>query len=100
MSCPYVKQAYGVPADIGRRVVIDGEPGIIAADRGQYIGVNFDADKPGNIKNAHPTWRVEYQDMGKVRPMTKGQRRYSEYLDVADLYENFSHFLKARTAAR
>ena len=51
MDCPYVKEHYKVPAEIGRRVVVDGKPGIIAEDRGHYIGVNFDADKLGIIRN-------------------------------------------------
>lgn len=55
MNCTYVKQYYEVPADIGRRVMVDGEPGIITEDRGHYIGVTFDADKPGTVRNVHPT---------------------------------------------
>lgn len=46
MNCEYVRAHYNVPAEIGRRVVVDGKPGIITSDRGHYIGVNFDADKP------------------------------------------------------
>lgn len=96
MTCEYVKEHYGVPADVGRRVVVNGKPGIIAADRGHYIGVTFDTDKPGTIRNAHPTWEVEYGEMGKIRPMTRSQRMYAEYLEVADCFENFGHFLKYR----
>ncbi len=51
MNCEYVQQYYSVPACIGRRVVVDGKPGVIAKDRGHYIGVNFDSDKPGVISN-------------------------------------------------
>ncbi len=80
MSCEYVREYYGVPACIGRRVTVNDRPGIIAADRGHYIGVNFDNDKPGVIANAHPTWKVEYKEMGKVREMTPGQRRYKAYV--------------------
>lgn len=83
MNCDYVKDQYGVPAVIGRRVVVYGRAGIIAADRGHYIGVNFDDDKPGVIHNAHPTDQVEYQGMGEVRKMTRAQRRYRDYLDSA-----------------
>lgn len=93
MSCEYVRQHYDVPAVIGRRVVVHGRPGIIAADRGHYIGVNFDDDKPGVIRNAHPTDKVEYQGMGTVRKMTRAQRRYQEYLDVADCYDSFAAYL-------
>lgn len=45
----YAKNYYGVPSDIGRRVTVGERPGIIAEDRGNYIGVNFDDSKPGVI---------------------------------------------------
>jgi hypothetical protein len=93
MSFEYVRKYYGVPACIGRRVKVDGQPGIIAEDRGHYIGVNFDSDKPGHIENAHPTWKVEYLGMGKIRKMTRSQARYQKYLDVSDCYESFAEFL-------
>lgn len=67
IDCKYVKDFYGVPANIGRRVVVAGKPGVIAKDRGHYIGVNFDEDPPGAICNCHPVWNVEYGEMGKVR---------------------------------
>lgn len=78
MDCEYVRRHYGVPAEIGRRVVVYGKPGVIAADRGHYLGVNFDADKPGVIHNAHPTSEVEYGELATVRPMTRSQKRYME----------------------
>jgi len=74
-NCEYVQEHYGVPAVIGRRVVVSGKAGIIAADRGHYIGVNFDNDKPGVIFNCHPTSEVEYGEIGAIRKMTKSQRR-------------------------
>jgi len=89
MSCEYVRQHYNVPAVIGRRVVVDGKPGIIAADRGHYIGVNFDASKPGAIANAHPTWRVEYGEMGEVRKMTRTQQRYARWLEYGECFDSF-----------
>lgn len=97
MSCEYIRQTYGVPAEIGRLVVVDGKPGIIAKDCGNYLGVNFDADKPGVVKNCHPTWNVVYGEMGKARAvkMTRGQSRYQEYLDSV-YYEaghSFAFFL-------
>ena len=96
MNCEYVRNYYGVPAEIGRRVVVQGKPGIIAADRGNYIGVNFDSDKPGDILNAHPTSDVQYLEMGKIREMTRSQRRYREYLN-ADWYEgSFAEWLGIR----
>jgi len=80
----YIKSYYGVPADIGRRIIMDGRQGIIAADRGNYLGVNFDDDEPEVICNAHPTWKVEYLDMGVIRvvkpkKLTRSQKRYQEF---------------------
>lgn len=80
MNCQYVKDYYGVPADIGRRIIFRGKEGIIAEGRGNYIGVNFDSDEPGMILNVHPTDGVEYVDMGEIRKMTRSKRRYRKYL--------------------
>jgi hypothetical protein len=82
MAFEYIKRVYGVPGDIGRRVIIEGRPGVIAKDCGNYIGVNFDADKPGVIKPCHPTWEVIYGDLGTVRKLTRSQQRYIDYLDA------------------
>lgn len=79
MKCEYVCDYYKVPADIGRKVIVCGKPGIIAEDRGCYIGVNFDCDKPGDISNCHPTHEVDYGEMGTIRKMTRSQKRYQDY---------------------
>jgi len=92
--CQYVKTHYGVPADIGRKVTVAGKPGVIAADRGHYIGVNFDADNPGQISNCHPTWEVQYLGMGEIRKMTRSQRRYQRYLEIGECFESFKDFLR------
>ena len=93
MSCEYAREYYGVPAVIGRLVTVSGRPGIIAEDRGHYIGVNFDDQKPGAICNAHPTSNVVYGEIGKVRKMTASQRRYQKYLDIGECFDDFRHFL-------
>lgn len=80
MNCEYVRQYYGVPACIGRRVMVYGKHGIITEDRGNYIGVNLDTDKPGRASNYHPTDGVEYLGMGKVRKMTRSQQNYQDFL--------------------
>lgn len=67
MSFYYIKQYYKVPAEIGRRVRVYGKLGTIVEDRGHYIGVNFDEDKPGVVRNAHPTDGVEYLADSKVK---------------------------------
>ena len=96
-NCQYVKDYYGVPACIGRRVVAYGKPGIIAEDRGNYIGINLDSDRPGEVNNYHPVDGIEYGEMGKVRPMTRAQRRYREYQD-ADWYGgSFADWLGIRS---
>lgn len=79
-NCDYIRNYYDVPACIGRRVMVYGKPGIIAEDRGHYIGVNLDADKPSQIGNYHPTDGVQYLGMGKVRKMTRSQQRYRDFL--------------------
>lgn len=92
--CRYVRDFYGVPACIGRRVEVGGKPGVIAEDRGNYIGVNFDADRPGVIRNAHPVSDVTYLGMGHVRPISRSQRRYLRWLEVGDCFSSFREFLK------
>ena len=100
MNCEYVREYYGVPACIGRKVIAYGEPGIITADRGNYIGITLDSEKPGVINNYHPTDGIEYKGMGKIRKMTASQRRYQKYLQVADCFDDFSHFLGYDEARR
>lgn len=94
MSCEYVREYYGVPAVIGRRVVVYGEPGIIAEDRGHYIGVNLDRDKPGVIVNAHPTSEVQYGEMGVIRKMTRSQARYKRFLEYGECFSTFVDFCR------
>lgn len=95
MDCEYARVYYGVPACIGRRVTVEGKPGIIAEDRRHYIGVNFDDDKPGVIKNAHPTWEVVYFGMGIIRKPSRSAARYQAYLR-ADCCASFGEWLKSR----
>lgn len=92
MICEYASKYYGVPAEIGRRVTVYGKPGIIAADRGHYIGVNFDESKPGHISNCHPEDGVIYLEMGTIRKMTKSQENYQRFLD-ADCGETFREWM-------
>lgn len=77
----YVRTHYGVPAEYGRRVVVNGKPGIIVKDLGHHIGVVFDKDKPTRISPAHPTWEVEYGEIGVPRKVSKGAERYRRFLD-------------------
>lgn len=94
MKCQYVCEYYGVPADIGRRVRVYGQEGVIAEDRGNYIGVNLDKDKPGVIRNYHPQDGVEYLEMGKVRKPSKGAARYARFLEYGDMFKDFVSFCR------
>lgn len=92
MSCEYVRQYYKVPAEIGRRITHRGRAGIIVADRGHYIGVNFDDQKPSYVSNVHPTSEVIYGEMGQIRKMTPAQARYQQYRD-SECNESFAEWL-------
>jgi len=94
VNCEYAQQYYGVPASIGRRVVVNGRHGVIAKDCGHHIGVNFDDEKPGSISPCHPTWEVEYLGMGKVRKMTRSQKRYQRFREFGDCFDSFIDFCR------
>ena len=101
MSLDYIRRHYGVPAEIGRRVRIDGRDGVIAEDLmgHPYIGVLMDGDPPNRIMPYHPTNMVEYLDIGPVRRMSRSQQRYHSYLKVADCFDGFRDYLR-RTSSR
>lgn len=93
----YVRQYYGVPAEIGRAVVAYGKPGVIAEDKGQYIGILLDCDKPGDIGQYHPTDGIEYlPDIKPVRQQTvrkaRSKARYQRYLEYCDCFDSFLDF--------
>lgn len=96
MSLDYIRRHYGVPAEIGRRVRINGRDGVIAEDLMDhpYIGVLMDDDPPHRIGTYHPTHMVEYLNMGLVRRMTRSQQRYRDYIKVADCFDSFGDYLK------
>jgi len=91
----YIRQHYGVVPFIGQGVVVDGKPGVIVEDRGHYIGVNFDSDKPGVVSNCHPTWRVEYGQQRKIRKLSQSAQRYLQWLDEGDCWDfGFGKWIK------
>ena len=101
----YAKRAYDVPADIGRKVIVDGRAGIIVKEIRQYIGVLFDDDEDlDNVLPCHPTHKVVYGEMGTIRQWPKSKRRgkadYQEYLDISDCFESFLDFLKWKADQR
>lgn len=67
----YVRQRYNVTAEVGGRVIANGKPGIILADRGNYIGVVLDSDLKKRICKYHPTWEIQYGDMAEKLPLIK-----------------------------
>lgn len=54
----YVREMYGVPAEVGMQVRFNGEPAEIMGGEGQYIWIVLgDARDPMLV---HPTWHIEY----------------------------------------
>ena len=66
----YVKNHYGVDAQLGMDINFNGDRGIITEDKGHYIGVTFDKDKPGTVSNVHPTDEL-LEFTGKFRKIRK-----------------------------
>lgn len=56
----YIHRFYQVPAEIGRRVVANGQPGTIVGARDAYIIVNLDKEEPHVTGAWHPTWEMRY----------------------------------------
>jgi len=96
MELEYICRVYGVPAVIGRRVEVAGRPGVIAADHGAYIGVLFDDEPPNRIRPHHPTsdGLVYLGEMGRVRQMTRSQKRYRRFLEFGDRFDSFLDFCR------
>lgn len=93
-NCEYVRQAYGVPACIGRRITFCGRPGFITKDMGAYIGVTFDDESVTNFWPLHPKEKgLEYGDMGKPRKLTRSQKRYQEFKDADWFDGTFAEWL-------
>jgi hypothetical protein len=96
----YITRAYGVPACIGRRITIHGKPATITSDLGHYIGITYDTDKPGVIRNAHPTDGVVYFDaVVKPRRASRSARRYADYLR-AEASVSFAEWLRITGEAK
>jgi len=61
----YIRAFYGVPAQIGGRVTIDGKRGMIAGADGGHLRVLLDQD--ASTVYAHPTWNVVYHNETTVK---------------------------------
>ncbi len=93
-----INKHYKVTAEYGKEISFDGRLGVIVKDMGNYIGVNFYDAKNTSILPLHPTHQVEYLGKGKIRPLTRSQKRYQEYCEVADCFDSFMQFLKYKSA--
>jgi hypothetical protein len=58
----YVRNYYGVPAAVGTRVTMNGNPGVIAGFESAYVTVRFDGSEHGIP--CHPTWEMIYHTKG------------------------------------
>lgn len=100
MSYEWINNHYNVNAEHGREILFGDRKGVIVKDMGNYIGVNFYDEKPNSILPLHPTHQVTYLGMGKIRPMTRSQKRYLEYLEIADCFTSFKSFLNYKSHVR
>lgn len=96
MSFRYIQDYYKVPACEGRRVEYTGDlfpkQGVIVGVRGHYIRIHFDGEK--HSKGVfHPTWKIEYLEMGKVPKISRGRARYMRFLEMDGVFESFRAFL-------
>lgn len=81
MSCEYVRQYYGVPACIGRRVVAYGKPGIIVKDCGHHIGIALDDDPKRRVGHYHPVDGIVYGEMADEIPKPPKRTKWDQYYD-------------------
>lgn len=56
----YIHRIYQVPAEVGRRVIANGQPGTIVGATEAYIIVNLDKDAPHVAGAWHPTREMRY----------------------------------------
>lgn len=54
----YVREMYAVPAEVGRRVLFNGEPAEIMGGEGQYVWIVRGEER--NPMLVHPTWHMDY----------------------------------------
>ncbi|MGF6152026.1 hypothetical protein [Pseudomonas fluorescens] len=100
-NCAYVRQHYQVPAEVGRRVIAYGKPGVILADRGHYIGVVLDDDPKKRIRNYHPTHEMQYGEMAETLPLKEWKviPPWVDWFDVEHYIGDARHWVKTVWAA-
>jgi len=87
MSLSYIRDYYKVPAEVGRRVVAYGKPGIIMGAINAYIGVVLDADPTPRQRPHHPEDQIVYGDMADKLPKPPRRSNYDKFQhDDVDMY--------------
>lgn len=85
MNFEYVRQYYGVPAEMHREAIVGGDKGVIVKDLGHYIGVVFYDHKSKQPLPCHPTSEVTYLDTFNPKPPRDknhhSKARYLAWLD-------------------
>lgn len=87
----YVREMYGVPAEVGRRVLFNGEPAEITGGDGHYLQIVLGtAREPMRV---HPTWHLDYLTEGSRTMFEVKVYGASDDLIELDgsLYEEFSY---------
>ena len=54
----YIRDTYKVPAKVGMRVIANGQEGVIAGARRQYLLIRIDGKT--DVLSFHPTWEMKY----------------------------------------
>ncbi|MFJ1269219.1 hypothetical protein ACD661_11690 [Legionella lytica] len=60
MSMKYIRTYYKVPAKRGKKVIANGQLGVITGSRGAYLKIRLEGQK--NSLPYHPTWEMQYID--------------------------------------
>lgn len=79
MSLSYIRDYYKVPAEVGRRVVAYGKPGIIMGAINAYIGVVLDGDPKRQQRPHHPEDGIVYGEMADKLPKPPPRNNYDLY---------------------
>jgi hypothetical protein len=90
MPFDYIKRTYDVPAELGRRVVCSGKPGVITKDLGHYIGVVLDDDASQIERPYHPTSEVAY---GGLVPRTERLAQWRCLAPWREAWETEAEFM-------
>lgn len=56
----YVREMYGVPAEVGRAVRFNGEEAEIVGGEGQYVWIVLGEEREPLL--VHPTWHMDYAE--------------------------------------